>query len=100
MRRLIVLYEGLKEVAEGYSEWDRAEYRRACQLLSAAIKTLDNRLVNEKKPTTPLIADMFSYARRRIRDEERYDDGVARVYRTIEMAVQLLLVKVIVDCLT
>jgi CRISPR-associated protein (TIGR02710 family) len=121
---LIVLYEGLKKVADGYSEWDRADYRQAYQLLCAAVKILDNRFVNEKlrkqlapvaqglhgnieflrsidekKLTIPLIADMLSNARRRIRDEERYDDGVARIYRTIEMAVQLLLVKSSVDYL-
>jgi CRISPR-associated protein (TIGR02710 family) len=121
---LIVLYEGLKKVSDGYAEWDRAEYRQASQLLGAAVKILENRFVNEKlrKQLAPvaqalhgnieflrsidekrlsihMIADMLSNARRRIRDEERYDDGVARIYRTIEMAVQLLLVRSSVDYL-
>ncbi len=106
-------YTGLMLLAEGYGAWDMAEYTTAVKRLSAARKELsvdfqdtaladraaaltkrivDNqsflgKLMQEGRDNLSLekVVDMVENARRRIVDQGRYDDGVARLYRAVEM---------------
>ncbi len=41
--------------------------------------------VQGKKPSVEKVVDMVENARRRIKDQRRFDDGVARLYRAVEM---------------
>jgi CRISPR-associated protein (TIGR02710 family) len=106
-------YGGLVRLAKGYGAWDVADYDSALEHLSAARKDLSvdfedpaiadralallNRLGENqiflgrlrKKGRGHLslekVVDMLENARRRIVDQRRYDDGVARLYRSVEM---------------
>jgi CRISPR-associated protein (TIGR02710 family) len=102
-------YRGLLSLAEGYVAWDVADYglalqklREACDELrvgfsEAALAERTGALVNRISIHLPFLGkvrgklsvenvmDMLENARRRIVDQGRYDDGVARLYRTIEM---------------
>jgi CRISPR-associated protein (TIGR02710 family) len=106
-------YSGLVRLAKGYGAWDVADYAAALEHLSAAKKDLGvdfedpaladrslallNRL-GENQPflgrlrrkgrghlSLEKVVDMIENARRRIVDQRRYDDGVARLYRSVEM---------------
>lgn len=105
-------YTGLKILSEGYAAWDVADYTTALSRLSAARKELANnfsdpslaaraaRLMEATAANLDFLAkvrgnlsienvvDMLENARRRIEDQNRYDDGVARLYRSIEMMHQ------------
>ncbi len=102
-------YRGLLLLAEGYAAWDVADYGGALEKLKGAraelgVGYVDRELVEravalEASITTHLpflgrvrgrlsvenVVDMLENARRRIEDQRRYDDGVARLYRTLEM---------------
>jgi len=102
-------YRGLLLLAEGYAAWDVADYTTALEKLREAREelgvgfseaTLAERagtLVDRVSIHLPFlgrvrgnlsienVVDMLENARRRIRDQRRYDDGVARLYRTLEM---------------
>ncbi len=103
-------YGGLLLLAEGYGAWDVADYGGALGKLRAARAelsmgfgepTLAERAdaivgriahnlgflgnVQGKKPTVEKVVDMVENARRRIEDQRRFDDGVARLYRAVEM---------------
>lgn len=103
-------YEGLLYLAQGYGAWDIADYGTALQRLREALKELDigfseplladrsellvRRLkehlsflgrVRRKDLTVETVVDMVENARRRIADQKRFDDGVARLYRAVEM---------------
>ncbi len=45
------------------------------------------------KPSIEKVVDMVENARRRILDQRRYDDGIARLYRAVEMWHQWRLMK-------
>ena len=109
-------YEELKLINEvenliiGFQEWDRFDHKQALRRLSEVkrynlekqIEFLDNLVAERislsekfpelkgKIPTIHLIVDLFSNAERRA-EEGNYDDGVARLYRTIEMIGQFIL---------
>ena len=106
-------YGGLLSLAQGYRAWDMADFDTALDRLSAARKELSvnfedpaladrssallNRISDNqaflgkmrKKGAGNLcrerVVDMTENARRRIMDQGRYDDGVARLYRSVEM---------------
>ncbi len=106
-------YGGLVSLAKGYGAWDMADYDAALEHLSAAKKDLgvdfedpaladrSSALLNRLGENQPFlgrlrkkgrghlslekVVDMVENARRRIVDQRRYDDGVARLYRSVEM---------------
>ena len=102
-------YRGLLLLAEGYAAWDVADYGGALEKLKGARAELGVRfaerelaeragaLVGRVTDHLPFlgrvrgrlsvenVVDMLENARRRIKDQRRYDDGVARLYRTLEM---------------
>ena len=102
-------YRGLLLLAEGYAAWDVADYGTALDRLRNAREELGVRfseaalvergevLVDRVSVHLPFlgkvrgklsaenVVDMLENARRRIADQDRYDDGVARLYRCVEM---------------
>jgi CRISPR-associated protein (TIGR02710 family) len=102
-------YRGLLLLSEGYAAWEVADYVRALERLRAAREELGagfedpelskraGELVERISAHLPFlgkmrgrlsrenVADMLENARRRIIDQGRYDDGVARLYRCVEM---------------
>ena len=102
-------YRGLLLLAEGYAAWDVADYKEALKKLPEARKELNmgfsEPALAERagdlaarisahlpflgklrgKLSMEKVVDMLENARRRIKDQGRYDDGVARLYRTVEM---------------
>lgn len=89
-----------RQLAEGYSLWDKFEHKKALEIL----RTFDNSLVNieankrilfrmEKggyKDYRLLICDLMNNAKRR-GEEGKYDDAVARLYRITELIAQSVL---------
>jgi CRISPR-associated protein (TIGR02710 family) len=111
-------YGGLVHLAEGYGAWDVADYGTALARLKLAVEALrvgfaDDSLSERakeitdrirthfaflgkaqgNKPSVENVVDMVENARRRIVDQRRYDDGVARLYRAVEMWHQWRLLK-------
>jgi CRISPR-associated protein (TIGR02710 family) len=101
-------YRGLLLLSEGYASWDVADYSTALEKLREARKELgvefsEGELAERaagislriaahmpflgkvRKLSLESVVDMLENARRRIGDQGRHDDGVARLYRTIEM---------------
>jgi CRISPR-associated protein (TIGR02710 family) len=102
-------YNGLLLLAEGYGAWDVADYAVALDKLKAARESLaagfaETALAERAgglagrisahlsflgkvrgKLSVENVVDMIENARRRIADQGRYDDGVARLYRAVEM---------------
>ena len=103
-------YTGLLLLAEGYAAWDVADYGTALDKLRLAREELSVGFsetafadradilaeqikvnlsflgkVRGKKLSVENVVDMLENARRRIADQGRYDDGVARLYRAVEM---------------
>ncbi len=103
-------YKGLLLLAKGYGAWDVADYGTALDKLRVAREelgvgfteaTFADRAatlvehtkanlsflgkVRGKKLSVENVVDMLENARRRITDQGRHDDGVARLYRTVEM---------------
>ncbi|MGH3088093.1 MAG: hypothetical protein ACRDSJ_12335, partial [Rubrobacteraceae bacterium] len=98
-------YRGLLFLSEGYAAWDVADYGAALEKLRAArgelgVGSVDPDLAGRAEDVSARIsshlpflgkvrgklsvenvADMLENARRRITDQGRYDDGVARLYR-------------------
>jgi CRISPR-associated protein (TIGR02710 family) len=102
------LADGFRAVAIGYGAWDRFDYARATgeltKLGEIAVADLQEFQVDRAvlsrllglKPETGLtadrLADLFNNAGRRL-DEGRYDDALARLYRSAEMLAQWILRK-------
>lgn len=102
-------YRGLTLLSEGYAAWDVADYGAALEQLRAAREELGMELseaalaerAEELAATVSVhlrflgkvrgklslenVVDMLENARRRIAAQGRYDDGVARLYRAVEM---------------
>ncbi len=101
-------YRGLLLLAEGYAAWDvanfdgalaklreargelgvsfsEAELAERAEALVARISTHLPFLGKVRRLSIESVVDMLENARRRIADQGRHDDGVARLYRTIEM---------------
>lgn len=102
-------YNGLLLLAEGYAAWDVADYGTALEKLKLAREELSvgfaEAALAERaaeitsrvtahlpflgrvrgKLSIENVVDMVENARRRIVDQGRYDDGVARLYRVVEM---------------
>ncbi|MGB9622936.1 MAG: TIGR02710 family CRISPR-associated CARF protein, partial [Candidatus Bathyarchaeia archaeon] len=89
-------------LAKAYALWDRFTHRNAFRyLLRLKISSLNQNkrflglfLESVKKGAESepyLIADLLNNAERRAKDEHKYDDAVARLYRTVELIAQYLL---------
>ncbi|MGH3088384.1 MAG: TIGR02710 family CRISPR-associated CARF protein, partial [Rubrobacteraceae bacterium] len=102
-------YKGLMLLSEGYAAWDVADYTMALDKLRAAREELgvgfSEAALAERasevsggikshlgflgkvrgKLSVENVVDMVENARRRIEDQGRHDDGVARLYRAVEM---------------
>jgi len=102
-------YRGLLLLAEGYAAWDVADYAAALERLRAAREELGagfshpelagragelSERISAHLPflgrvrgrlSVENVVDMLENARRRIVDQGRHDDGVARLYRCVEM---------------
>ncbi len=102
-------YRGLLLLSEGYAAWDVADYGAALEKLKEARKEMavgfsEAALIERAgslsdrvslhlpflgklrgKLSVENVVDMLENARRRICDQGRYDDGVARLYRCVEM---------------
>jgi CRISPR-associated protein (TIGR02710 family) len=103
-------YRGLLLLSEGYAAWDVADYGTALEKLKLAREELSVGFseavfadraaalaeqikgnlsflgkVRGKRISVENVVDMLENARRRITDQGRYDDGVARLYRSVEM---------------
>lgn len=94
---IIKRIEPLEKLARAYEHWDRFQHEEACKgIMELKIAALDKnkrflgRLMNELKsengrPEPYYIADLINNAKRRGEIEEKYDDAVARLYRTVEL---------------
>jgi hypothetical protein len=87
-----------------YSVWDRFDHRVAFQNLKEVKfshfdrnKGFLGKLLNEPEKDPYFVADLISNAKRRGDIEHKYDDGVARLYRTIELIAQYRLKKYGID---
>lgn len=93
--------EPIQKLAEAYSLWDKFQHEEALEKL----KTIKMQELNQNKrflgelihktkekgnPEPYLIADLINNAQRRA-EEGKYDDAVARLYRTIELIAQYTL---------
>jgi CRISPR-associated protein (TIGR02710 family) len=102
-------YNGLLLLSGGYAAWDVADYGTALEKLKLAREELSvgfaEAALAERaaeitgritahlpflgqvrgKLSVENVVDMAENARRRITDQGRYDDGVARLYRCVEM---------------
>jgi len=83
------------DLAEAYGSWDRFQHQEAFQTLRnidkkeiAKNKRFLGQLLHTENPEPYYIADLLNNARRRGTEEKRYDDAVARLYRTIELVAQ------------
>jgi len=82
----------LKNLAKAYELWDKFQHQKAFQILRKIKKEELNpnkrflgQLLNAKEPEPYYIADLINNTRRRGTEETKYDDAVARLYRTIEL---------------
>lgn len=82
----------LNQLAKTYALWDKFQHQKAFQTLRKIKKEELNQnkrflgqLLNAKEPEPYYIADLINNAKRRGTEEKKYDDAVARLYRTIEL---------------
>jgi len=99
--------EKVRNTIDLLSHWDAFDHNHACELIKGNkpfVKQIEEmrkryahslkRICEEKNGKPPIgvytLADLILNARRRI-EEGKYDDAVARIYRSSEMAFQILL---------
>jgi len=86
-------------LAEAYDLWDKFQHEKAFQKLKRIkmeelnknkrfLGELTSRIKQNKQPEPHLIADLINNSKRRAQKESKYDDAVARLYRTIELIAQ------------
>ena len=102
------------QLCEGYDLWDRFQHKEAARKLGDVLKNANDlqtvlgssrsddlirvirqnrdhlRRLDVARPCAANVCDLLGNARRR-RDEARYDDAVARLYRAIESLAQIAL---------
>jgi len=93
--------EPLLDLAEAYSLWDRFRHKEAFERLREVKMQEVNRnkrflgrltyKAEKGEPEPYYIADLLNNAERRAGHEGKYDDAVARLYRTIELIGQYAL---------
>jgi len=93
----------MMRLTKGYYLWDLFEHEKAAEILikmeippenKAFLGELSSKKREGKDVYKLLIADLINNAKRRI-EEGKFDDAVARLYRTIELIAQYALKK---DC--
>lgn len=97
--------EYYEHIIEGYDAWDKFDHKRAFDELWKITRDQDpdglfnankeflGKLLKIEDPASKsefYVADLVNNAKRRF-EEEKYDDAVARLYRTIELIEQYLL---------
>jgi len=96
--RLREAYEALVSVIEGYMLWDRFNHEMGFSMLAsmecvpARNKEFLGRMLSSGERERYYIADLINNAERRSQ-EGKYDDAVARLYRTTELIAQYILRK-------
>ena len=82
-----------EDLCKGYSHWDKFAHSKGADILSK-IKNIPSknkkflgRLANSDEKEPFYIADLLNNAERRFK-EGKYDDAVARLYRTVELIGQ------------
>ena len=90
----------LRKAALAYSAWDKFNHSIAFSALKSLKearfgrnKCFLGRLLNAKEKEPYLIADLINNAKRRGNTEQKFDDAVARLYRTVELIAQYRLRK-------
>jgi len=86
--------EEYKKLVKAYDLWDKFEHEKAFQMLAgvkagetAYNKSFLGRLMNARAREDFILVDLMNNARRRM-EEGKYDDAVARLYRTVELIAQ------------
>jgi len=86
--------EEYKKLVKAYDLWDKFEHEKAFQMLTgvkagetAYNKSFLGRLTNAGEREDFILVDLMNNARRRM-EEGKYDDAVARLYRTVELIAQ------------
>jgi len=110
-------YELLEDLIAGYDLWDKFKHKSALPLLNKGLDRLrayvagdrkmgwllekvdeNARFLREvQKDEELLVPDLLANAKRRAELEGKYDDGVARLYRALEMAMQVRLKRYGID---
>lgn len=103
----------LEQFANAFDAWDRFDHRGAKSELENVWKSINDfrealgasdelvhhverdreeleKMCSASRPSRPLVLDLLANAKRR-REEGRFDDAVARLYRAIEAAAQVAL---------
>jgi len=94
----------LLNLARAYALWDKFQHQEAFEILKKIdmpelaknkqfLGQLVNRLTRNMEPEPYLIADLINNAERKANEQQKYDDAVARLYRTIELIAQYKLKK-------
>jgi len=90
--KIINQIKPIKNLAKAYELWDRFQHKKAFQILKKIKmeklnlnKRFLGQLLNAEEPEPYYIADLINNAKRRGTEEKKYDDAVARLYRTIEL---------------
>ena len=89
----------LLNLAKAYNLWDKFQHQKAFKILKKIkmeeinknkqfLGQLINKIEKNQEPEPYLIADLINNAERRAKEEQKYDDAVARLYRTIELIAQ------------
>jgi CRISPR-associated protein (TIGR02710 family) len=85
----------LLNLAKAYELWNKFQHQNAFQTIKKTKmeelnlnKRFLGQLLNAKEPEPYYIADLINNAKRRGTEEKKYDDAVARLYRTIELVAQ------------
>ena len=108
-----VLFSSLADIIDGYSEWDRFNHNAALHKLNKGIRTFSTyadgtrsewlrnlaqkiqnniKILEQIRPNSLYLCyDLIANAKRRAELEHKYDDAVARLYRTLEALAQLTL---------
>lgn len=85
----------LLQLAEAYDQWDKFQHQKAFEILKkikreelSGNKRFLGQMLNSEEPEPYFIADLINNAQRRAKEEQKYDDAVARLYRTMELIAQ------------
>lgn len=90
----------LRKAASAYSSWDKFNHHAAFKTLASLKETefdqnkrFLGKLLNANEKEPYWIADLINNAKRRGNIEHKFDDAVARLYRTVELIAQYRLRK-------
>lgn len=85
----------LLQLAKAYDKWDKFQHQNAFKILKkikmeelSGNKRFLGQMLSSEKLEPYFIADLINNAQRRALEEQKYDDAVARLYRTMELIAQ------------